>query len=444
MLTTGGNMRDNQLTEKIREYIAKRCADRLEKLDKEAEKERAGLSTTESVAEFDLTYTQKREGEVDKYQPDNWLTDASNRAKQISLVSHALKYTHSDAKGSSLLVSADNDDLGYLATKTLKTIPTDVVGNAAALDVANLLLLEVDGIRLLDRIREHDITPLAAFSTNQSTLDTWLLGFSEALKLSEPSSHSLAKQVYFPTDDGEYHLLAPLASSSLTHSVYNRIMDVRFGEEAKALRDARKKDKYAEGILIDFTGLATQSFGGTKPQNISLLNSQRRGRVFLFNAQSPVWRTKLSPLKGDAVFWAGFRYQIRRWIYELRDFIKANAFRESNMDIRAERQRIIQQIVDEIHQYASRYWQLESGWSLSTKVSKNLACWLDPKRSDEIFDEYRETGDWQVQIADKFAQFLIGALEKHKIQLSDTEHQYFKKQIKKEASRFVEDLEVMV
>ncbi len=434
----------NQLTEKIREYIAKRCTDRLEKLDKEAEKERAGLSTTESVAEFDLAYAQKREGEVDKYQPENWLTDASNRAKQISLVSHALKYTHSDAKGSSLLVSAENVDLGYLATKTLRTIPTDVVGNAAALDVANLLLLEVDGIRLLDRIRERDISPLAAFSTNQSTLDTWLLGFSEALKLSEPSSHSLAKQVYFPTGDGKYHLLAPLASSSLTHSAYNRIMDVRFGEEAKALRDARKKGKYAEGVLIDFTGLATQSFGGTKPQNISLLNSQRRGRAFLFNNQPPSWKVKLSPLQKDTAFWSGYRYQIRRTIYELQDFIKANAFRETNMEIRAERQRIIQQLVDEIHQYASRFWQLAAGWSLDTDVSKDLACWLDPERNDEVFDKYRKAGGWQEKIAASFARFLIGTLAKRKIQLSDTEHQYLKKQITKEASRFVEDLEVMI
>jgi CRISPR-associated protein Csy1 len=434
----------NELTENIREYIAKRCTDRLEKLDKEAEKERAGIADSEAVALFDLAYAEKRQVEIEKYKPANWLTDASNRAKQISLVSHALKYTHSDAKGSSLLVTAEGEDLGYLATKTLRTIPTDVVGNAAALDVANLLLLDADGVKLLDFIRQQDATPLAPLSENNAQLETWLSGFSEALKLSEPGSHTLAKQVYFPLGDGEYHLLAPLASSSLTHSVYNRIMDVRFGEEAKALRDARKKGKYAEGVLTDFTGLATQSFGGTKPQNISLLNSQRRGRAFLFNAQPPSWKTKLTPLQKDTAFWSGYRYQVRRAIYELQDFIKANAFRESNMEIRAERQRIIQQFVDELHQYASRFWQLAAGWSLESDVTKDLACWLDPERSDEAFINVRESGDWQEKIAAYFARFLIGTLEKRKIQLSDTEHQYLKKQITKEASRFVEDLEVMV
>jgi CRISPR-associated protein Csy1 len=57
-----------------------------------------------------------------KYQPRTWLTDAARRAGQISLVTHAAKFTHGDAKSSSIY--CETTDEGYLSTATLASVAT--------------------------------------------------------------------------------------------------------------------------------------------------------------------------------------------------------------------------------------------------------------------------------------------------------------------------------
>ncbi|MFK4751842.1 type I-F CRISPR-associated protein Csy1 [Oceanobacter antarcticus] len=433
----------NELTEKIREYIARRCRDRLEKLDKEAEKARGTLTSEEAVAVFNLDYAAKRQAEVEKYQPANWLSDAASRAKQISLVSHALKFTHSDAKGSSLLVGAGGRG-EYLCTARLQDIYTDVVGNAAALDVANLLLLQVGEMRLLDCIAINNPEPLAVLATDEGQLAQWMAGFAEALKISEPASHTLAKQVYFPVGEGRYHLLAPLASSALTQALYARITNSRFGEEAKMVREAKRKSLYHSGIVMDFPNLATQSFGGTKPQNISLLNSQRRGRAFLLSCQPPVWANRLTPPKTSASFWARYRYQVRANIRELKSFLELVAEQDSTIRIRHHRAGLVQQLVDELHQYAARFWQLPPGWSCDSDLSMDEACWLDPARTDSQFTVRREAGDWPKSIGDRFATLISGSLNSDKLPMSDVEHSHFNDQIQTEHKRLVRDLEALI
>ena len=275
-----------ELSVKIQDYIAKRCEDRLEKVEKEAAKQRSGLATSEEVAGFDAKHAEVLIAEKAKYLPRNWLSDAAKRAKQISLVSHAAKFTHSDVKGSSLLVEAvSSGSHRCLSTSALNEIHMDVVGNAATLDVANMLLLEWEGKRILDYVAANDTSPFESYAENEDQLSEWMQGFSEALKLSEPSSHVLAKQVYFPVDEDDYHILSPLASSAMSHSLYRKVQDSRFGDVVKARRDAKKAKRFAPGIVQDIPDLAIQRFGGSNQQNISLLNKRRMGIGYLLNTQ---------------------------------------------------------------------------------------------------------------------------------------------------------------
>lgn len=49
-----------------------------------------------------------------------------------------------------------------------------------------------------------------------------------------------------------------------------------------------------------YTNVAVQQLGGTKPQNISQLNSERRGNKGLLASLPPVWRSiELKPLLGS-------------------------------------------------------------------------------------------------------------------------------------------------
>lgn len=97
-----------RLSAKIAEYIEERARDKLEKFDKEAEKRRQPISSEVELAELNRELAEKRQQEQQRFSPANWLTDAALRASQIQLVTHALKFTHSDAKGTSLYAPPSN------------------------------------------------------------------------------------------------------------------------------------------------------------------------------------------------------------------------------------------------------------------------------------------------------------------------------------------------
>ena len=92
-----------------------------------------------------------------KYDYATWLADAARRVGQIQAVTHVLKATHPDARGSSLHVQ-----LTFLPNQTevgshsLADLPDDIVGNAAALDVYKFLKIEVENRRLLDWMQQRD------------------------------------------------------------------------------------------------------------------------------------------------------------------------------------------------------------------------------------------------------------------------------------------------
>src|SRR5690606_1053760 len=76
-----------------------------------------------------------------KYDYHTWLADAARRVTQIQAVTHVLKATHPDARGSSLYVRPkalpQHADIG---THLLgDNYDDDIVGNAAALDVYKFL-----------------------------------------------------------------------------------------------------------------------------------------------------------------------------------------------------------------------------------------------------------------------------------------------------------------
>jgi len=126
----------NGLAARILEYIQQRR-------DEKLEKEKNAAKRVEITA---------------KYEPETWLSNAARRARQLSFITHAAKYIHGDSKGSSVeATTADSlTSDGYISTHSVSEIPYDVVGNAAALDVGKLLLLEHGGQKLIDALRRGD------------------------------------------------------------------------------------------------------------------------------------------------------------------------------------------------------------------------------------------------------------------------------------------------
>ncbi|GAB7217973.1 type I-F CRISPR-associated protein Csy1 [Dickeya oryzae] len=419
-------MEESELTQFIVSYIETRKQAKLDAFDKAADKQRAALSG-EALAAAEVALLQQRREIEQAYEVRTWLTDAASRAGQISLVTHALKFTHSDAKGSSVFSTTPATATDVLSTASLAQPAIDAVGNAAALDVAKLLQTEHQGDSLVAALQRGDHRALEALAENPEQLTQWLAGFGQVLSDKQPSSHKLAKQIYFPVGDGEYHLLSPLYSSSLSQALDQRLNAVRFGEQAKAIREARYEKRWHDEVDVSYPGIAVQNMGGTKPQNISALNSARSGRSYLLSSAPPQWLSQINlPLEHDTIFRVrgevdALTYTARR---EMQQFLLSVKEVENNRDIRNQRRRYLDRLINTLFDYVATVQNLgKAGWSTYSQLNFPLQLWLDPRRcqQDDAFRYAREGGDWKEQVAHEFGQWLNDRLHHDKLIFGEVE-----------------------
>lgn len=325
-----------------------------------------------------------------QFIPAVWLEDAARRAGQIQAVTHSLKPVHPDAKGTNLYCPPSTlPALDVVGSHCLgSSFAGDVVGNAAALDVYKFLKLEHAGSTLLELCVSEDASLAAALSDDPVQAQAWMQAFAGLVApRGRVASHTLAKQLYWqtgddPLDDAGFHLLAPLYASSLAHRVFETLQDDRFSDAAKAAREAKKSNTHSERPVREYPQLAMQQLGGTKPQNISQLNSERRGNNSLLASLPPVWRSvDLQPLlRTDSMFHRyGRRPEVRKCAKDLREFLLADP--HPTMETRAKRAAWVEQLTDAFLQFSAELRSLEPGWSQTPacQLGDAEARWLDPE-----------------------------------------------------------------
>ncbi|WP_153076425.1 type I-F CRISPR-associated protein Csy1 [Paraburkholderia bonniea] len=412
------------------------------------------LPTTVSYSSFraaiDAFLLDRLQSKLDKLQPDDparpdliadhqrgpWLKDAARRVKQIQAVTHSLKPIHPDARGTNLYVEpATLPTLNELGSHALgSNFASDVVGNAAALDVYKLLKLVAGGRSLLQALTANDASALQALSDDpaeaRSCRDA-LVGLTAAREAGV-SSHVLAKQLYWltgddATDNAQYHLLLPLHATSLAHAVYEEIQDARFGEANKLARQARREGAPHDGVYREYH-VAVQQMGGTKPQNISQLNSERRGNNYLFASLPPIWKIQHSSLPAyvPSIFTRTFgaRVSVRATLHKLTKFLQSNP--PPNMTTREKVRNRIDQLADEMVIYAGELLQFPGGWSRDAAfddLADHEKLWLDPLRC-ELPEEGEFAGrwefmDWPAKVGNAFALWLNEQLRKQSLDAGD-------------------------
>jgi len=348
----------------IADFLRKRLEDKLDKVkddEKEADTKRIDLHRA--------------------HQPATWVEDAARRVTQIQAVTHSLKPIHPDAKGTNLYsppaTLAPLDEVGSHCLGA--DFAGDVVGNAAALDVYKFLKLNYQGSSLLDLVQGKDVDLTAAFCDDRTTAESWMEAFAGMTAArGRLASHALAKQLYWltgsdPHDDSQYHLLAPLYASSLAHRVWEQIQDDRYSEAAKAARQARRDSEWSDRPVREYPQLAVQKLGGTKPQNISQLNSERRGSNYLLASLPPTWRSlDIRPLLRTDTMFRRYerRDEVRQTVRALLAFLKSDPAK--NIESRRQRNELVDVLIDELLQYAAELRALEPGWS------QQQDCWLSP------------------------------------------------------------------
>lgn len=380
----------------------------------------------------------KQQKERERFRRENWVADAARRVGQIQMVTHALKYSHPDARGTNLFFRPEQKINEVLVgTHALASPTPDVVGNAAALDVNKFLNLEVEGKSLLDMAVEKDSDFLAALSSDEESAIQWAEAFAAVTGQKEGAvSSTLVRQVFFPTDCGEYHLLAPLFPTSFVQHLYERINHERFSEESRIAREARKNGQSHPVGFREYPHLTVLRFGGTKPQNISQLNSERRGEVYLLPSLPPHWQSKAvkPPFYADSVFPRifGYRRVVRELTEGLRSFLK-KVQDYTNVNVRAKRADMVSRIIDELVQYAACVHQLEPGWSLDNdcRLNEEEKLWLDSGRRDfdQDFRVKYESGAWRKDISERFARWLNRRIEGKSTPMGDPEFKEWKSEV---------------
>lgn len=392
---------------------------------------------------------EKREKLRHDYRRETWLENAARRVSQIRLITHALKYMHPDARGTSVHYSPERPLGGPWVGSATEARRDDVVGNAAALDVFKFLKLEVGGQTLLQRAQSADAMLHAAFCEDSERARVWCEAFAGITQAKEaPASHALAKQIYFPLGDGNYHLLSPLYPTSLTQNLYDRIQRDRFSDDAKVARKARRADAPSTSGYREHPQLAVQKFGGSNRQNISQLNSERGGTGYLLPSLPPSWRRQFvkPPLQVTTVFsrWMDWG-ELKSLPQELRRYLEQLPKDRTNVHIRRARARRINDIVDVLLNRAAAIQQLPAGWSSSPECRLDLAeaLWLDPVRAanDEAFAlQYRES-DWPDQVSHRFGNWLNGRLHSDRLHVGDSEYAAWKNELQENLSWLTRELD---
>ncbi|WP_205649098.1 type I-F CRISPR-associated protein Csy1 [Alcaligenes faecalis] len=402
----------------------------------------------EKMAEDD----PKRPDLIAQYQVETWLADAARRVKQIQAVTHSLKPVHPDARGTNLYV----DPSALAASPQLSShvlhdnFASDVVGNAAALDVYKFLRLELDGLSILDRLQADDPAVLAAFCSDLEQAREWRDAFLGLLQDNgkSMSSHVLAKQLYWLVgedcrDDAQYHLLAPLFPTSLVHAVHAVLQEDRFGEQIKQARQAQRDKVMHEHAVRWYPDLAVRKLGGTKPQNISQLNSERGGVNYLLSSLPPRWtsRSAPSPWGVESIFDSLLmqRREVRQQVGGLRRFLQSQP-----KPIQETRDRVddyLARLIDELVSFAAELrvaWP--AGWTAQSGclLAREEQLWLDIERvrQEEVFrteadQQFRAEWfwmDWPDQIGQRFARWINGRLDGY-LPTGDVEYRHWKKEL---------------
>lgn len=375
-----------------------------------------------------------------QFSPEAWLADAAKRVAQIQTVTHSLKPIHPEARGTNLYCPpaslAPRPEVGSHVLGA--DFAGDVVGNAAALDVYKFLRLVVEGRPLLAWLQQGDADAVAALSDDAELAQTWADAFRSVTEPASeiPASHVLAKQLYWlvgedPMVDEDFQLLAPLYASSLAHRVFQTINEDRFGDQAKEAQQARRERRAYAGVVRDYPHLAVQKFGGTKPQNISQLNSERGGSNYLLGSLPPHWKSpKFSaPWFVESVFTLFGRSQdVWPVVRTLREFLQSDPPPGKETSIR--RDALIDSLIAALTVFARQFHTtLPAGWTLDTRcrLPEDERLWLDPGRV-----EAREDGDdafcskwfqmgWPAGIGRRFGNWLNRQLEGGDLLLGDVE-----------------------
>ena len=362
-------------------------------------------------AENDVERAELQQQADDRFSLKEWLPDAAKRVSQLSMVSHPSKFSHPSAKTSSVIAQVKSAQDGYLRSGNVH-YPLDVFGNAAAMDVYKFLSLNLAEDYTVLTGFEHDHEDLKSLIEKSSLNFTSLKQAFLVIKNDDTSSKTdhLVKQVYFPIADTEYHLLSILTPSGLIARLKLAIDQLRFSEATKEAKEKRKKNEHDAIGYPDIFDLTVTAYGGTQPQNVSVLNSQNAGRAYLLSSCPPILEKRTVRLPSiDFFAQCLYRKNYQDSFLQLHKFMQLDL---NNIDIRTAIRNLIQFVIDQvllkgfkIRDYYPEGWSQQEYYASLPKLQR---VWLD-----SMYIEQRENdSEWRNELSEDIARWILRSYEK--------------------------------
>lgn len=359
-----------------------------------------------------------------------WLAETAKKVGQMKLSTHPCTFVHPGAKNNVVLLSQIsakgktkivkekitttpiNADIqrsndGFIRSGNVAGVECDALGNAAVLGYFSFLnVLLPDGKTILWHV-EQDTDEAKELLSNCSSLtfDQLKAGILAVKNYDgKLSTSSKLKQVYFPVN-GDYHLLSVLMPSGIMFEMCQRIRNIKFSEETKNLKEAKKKNEFRSTSFKDIADLTVVGFGGTKPQNISFMNNSNGGKSYYLPSFPPElsdYRVRL-PSRNffTEILWPGF---YKEEFTSLHRLFKADA---NNKAIRQARDNIILDIFDDIVRKIWRIRSSEKGWSTKERcaglpeyqriILDDLHVVIRANADDMIHDFLRDISRWLIK-----------------------------------------------
>ena len=358
--------------------------------------------------------------------PADWFDAMVMHMNECHLASHVGKFTNPDIK--TTVCSHSKKVAGYVTTGG-STCSLDILTPAQYLGSASLLLSPVtpdknvlEAVITRDKELEKELELL---SLPIEKLQKKVQEMLEDSQKEPEATDTHLRQVYFPIAEGEYHLLSVMPSSCLALEMYQRIRAIN-GHKIGCYD--KKSEDYGKPCE-EVTGLAMIGFGGTKPQNISALNSRYGGKTYLLSSLPPSLPARKIRLPKSDFFRESIWYkQQSNTLYRLHTYMKQE---RNTMEIRQAIHDLMDEIISAVLLTTYQIRAREIGWSKKEAYSQLPTAqkiWLD-----DAYMEERLKPSWTGKIAAAFARWVIFSYEKllgeEAVSLGDAEWSNIKNQM---------------
>jgi CRISPR-associated protein Csy1 len=344
----------------------------------------------------------------EKFERSTWITEAALKASEVSIgMTHIAKLTHSSTKASNIdaMVFEKNTPKNLVVTANFSNeLKKDFSYTSARYSqIAEFLQLTGKAICT-------NPTALKPYAQDDAQIKQWQEQFNIAFNEKSKSSHTLAKQVYFPLyPDSGYHLLTPLMSSSLVQVIHDRIWEAR--RKDTPANKAKADKTFSTEVARIFLKTSVLKTTQTNHQNVSNLNGKRSGQLILFPAIPPQWKNQTKPpIYLKTLFNKQLAYEAKEPLKELKNLLLA--IKANKLSANLQRKKLIRNhitdIADVVFDYAAHIQGLQSniGWSQKSQLPANQQYWLDPLRPDDDFQAAKNTLDWSNDLVIEFSKWV--------------------------------------